>query len=341
MIELKRKERLCVPPSISVQPRKNSHRIHFSKEILSEIRKLQEKNNWYNIFSLAYDWGLIALSIVMVKLFPSIWLYLLSIIIIGSRMRALDNLMHEASHGLLFKNRTLNRWIGSLFAAYPVFTSYSTYSKSHFMHHKYLWDPEKDPDTQRYALIGLDKPQEHPWKFIFAHIIKPIFLLHVPKYIYGTIHVNLFSKEESLLEKWSRLLYWLIIITCSIVFGFWKDLLLFWFVPLLTTFQIFRYWAEMSEHAGLKNDNPLLASRNTFGNLVERFLIHPHHDNYHLVHHLFPYIPHYNLKKAHLILMKDLEYQKAHHCSGYFKSLLPGVYCVIEDICQRFYTEAR
>jgi fatty acid desaturase len=311
-------------------------RVQFPKEIRTRIQKLQERNNWYNFFALAYDWGLIALSIIMYKLFPSVWVYFLSILIIGSRMRAFDNLMHEASHALLFKNRVLNRWIGSLFAAYPVFTSYSTYCKSHFSHHKYLWDTEKDPDTKRYELVGLDKPQEDPWKFLFAHVVKPIFLLHVPKYIYGTICVNLFSKDESLTEKWSRFLYWIVIIGSSILFDFWMDLILFWFVPLLTTFQVLRYWAEMAEHSGLKSTNLLLSSRNTFGNPIERFLIHPHHDNYHLVHHLFPAVPHYNLRKAHLILMELPEYREAHHCSGYFKSLLPGVRSVIEDIGGRF-----
>ncbi|AIC95717.1 hypothetical protein BleG1_3153 [Shouchella lehensis G1] len=66
---------------------------------------------------------------------------------------------------------------------------------------------------------------------------------------------------------------------------------------------------------------------------IQRFLLHPDHDNYHLVHHLFPAVPHYNLKKAHLILMQDNKYKEAHHCTGFFKTFLPGFYSVIEDIC--------
>ncbi|MDQ0217610.1 hypothetical protein ELQ35_06275 [Peribacillus cavernae] len=155
-------------------------------------------------------------------------------------------------------------------------------------------------------------------------------------YIYGTIKVNIFSKEEPWSERIAKVFFWLSIITVSITFDFWQELILFWFVPLLTTFQIIRYWAEMAEHSGLKNENELYASRNTFGNPVEKFFLHPHHDNYHLVHHLFPAIPHYNLKKAHLVLMEDPAYKGAHHCTGFFKSFLPGFYSVVEDICGRY-----
>ncbi len=49
------------------------------------------------------------------------------------------------------------------------------------------------------------------------------------------------------------------------MFNFWLYVILYWFIPLLTTFQIIRYWAEMAEHSGLNNDSELTASRNTFG----------------------------------------------------------------------------
>ncbi|MFI3560404.1 fatty acid desaturase, partial [Staphylococcus pseudintermedius] len=107
----------------------------------------------------------------------------------------------------------------------------------------------------------------------------------------------------------------------------------YWIVPTLTTFQIIRYWAEMAEHSGLNNGSELTASRNTFGMPWTIFIFHPHHDNYHLVHHLFPAIPHYNLRKAHEILMRDDSYRNAHHCTGFFKTTLPGFYSVVKDIC--------
>ncbi|MBJ6365082.1 fatty acid desaturase family protein [Staphylococcus hominis] len=254
----------------------------FSKEIKKELKPLMKKDNYHNIFALLFDWLVIFGSAYLSITTGNIFVYLLSIILIGSRMRA---------------------------------------------------DEENDPDTKRYRIVGLDKPQENINKFIKDHIIKVLLLFHVPKYILGTVSANLYSKDIPKSELWTRNILWLVLISTSIVFNFWFYLIIFWFVPLLTTFQIIRYWAEMAEHSGLNNDTELTASRNTFGMPWTIFLFHPHHDNYHLVHHLFPAIPHYNLKKAHSILMQDKKYREAHHCTGFFKTTLPGFYSVVKDIC--------
>ncbi|MFO3688929.1 fatty acid desaturase [Staphylococcus felis] len=305
----------------------------FSSEIRKELKPLMKKNNYSNVIALFVDWFIIIFSTYLAILTENVFIYILSVILIGSRMRAFDNLMHEASHRLLFTNKHLNKWIACFFVAFPIFTSYTAYCHSHFKHHRNLWDEENDPDTKRYRLVGLDKPQTNTKLFVKNHIIKVLLLFHVPKYIVGTISANLYTKDVPKTEVWARHIFWLTIIIVSIIFKFWLYVLLFWFVPLLTTFQIIRYWAEMAEHSGLNNDSELTASRNTFGMPWTIFLFHPHHDNYHLVHHLFPAIPHYNLRKAHEILMKDDNYRNAHHCTGFFKTTLPGFYSVVKDIC--------
>lgn len=40
-------------------------------------------------------------------------------------------------------------------------------------------------------------------------------------------------------------------------------------------------------------------------------MMNPHHVAYHLEHHLFPAVPHYNLPKLHLALAADPRYEKA------------------------------
>ena len=52
----------------------------------------------------------------------------------------------------------------------------------------------------------------------------------------------------------------------------------------------------------------LEASRNRFSHWLEHFFMFMRSENYHLVHHLFPAIPFWNLSKAHPILMNNPEY---------------------------------
>ncbi|GEP85578.1 fatty acid desaturase family protein [Staphylococcus piscifermentans] len=74
----------------------------FSREIKGELKPLMKKDNYHNIFALTLDWLVIFGSAYLSIYTESIFIYLLSIILIGSRMRAFDNLMHEACHHSLF-----------------------------------------------------------------------------------------------------------------------------------------------------------------------------------------------------------------------------------------------
>lgn len=58
-----------------------------------------KKDNYHNIIYLILDWLVILGSVYLSIYTGSIFIYILSIILIGSRMRAFDNLMHEACLG--------------------------------------------------------------------------------------------------------------------------------------------------------------------------------------------------------------------------------------------------
>ncbi|MGF9820110.1 fatty acid desaturase family protein [Brevibacillus agri] len=308
--------------------------IKFSNEIMNQIRALQKKNNWYNFFSIGLDWLLIAGSIFMSQLWPNAIAYFAAIILIGGRMRGLDNLMHEASHGMLFKNRWMNKWVTSVFIAWPVFTDYTTYCKSHYLHHKYLWT-DKDPDTSYLKSIGLDKLEISKRMFIFKYVLGALWIKHLPQNFCEFVQKLFLKKDQTNAEYFMKLGFWSIVLASSINWDFWLYLILYWLIPLITIFPIIRFWSDLSDHSGLETSHPLYSSRNSYGNIFERLILYPHHDTYHIVHHLFPYIPHYHLKKAHLILLKDPQYAKANHCSGFFKMNFPGFHSVIDDIIQK------
>jgi len=74
----------------------------------------------------------------------------------------------------------------------------------------------------------------------------------------------------------------------------------------------------IADHRVLSNDHELTSTRTIVPTLFEKLFISPCNFGYHLVHHMYPYIPYQNLAKLHAILMESEEYrEKARVCNGY------------------------
>ncbi len=103
----------------------------------NSLQGLQEQDWKRSTLALLADWTLIAAALILVHLSPIIFI-LPALIIIGSRQRALSNLVHDASHGNLFSSEKVNDSIADLLAAFPTFDTVEAYRKSHLGHHRYL-----------------------------------------------------------------------------------------------------------------------------------------------------------------------------------------------------------
>ena len=58
--------------------------------------------------------------------------------------------------------------------------------------------------------------------------------------------------------------------------------------------------ARFCEHGAVTDfGSPLTAARTNHAPWWARWLLFPHHVNYHVEHHLYPAIPHYNLPACH------------------------------------------
>jgi fatty acid desaturase len=300
------------------------------RDLRIELAALRAKDNWRNIFFLAGDWLLIAASIaaaLAAHMHPAV--YVLSVVIIGSRQRALMNLVHQASHRKLFRTRGLNDSLGKLFAAFPLLTSLSAYVCNHCRHHGFLWDSERDPKLLRYRQLGLVDPFGGGRRaFVRRHLLRPLLLWHAP----SNVLASLSWRGEPRSETLQRVAFWAMLLPSLVLFGVGTEFLVFWLVPFGTSFQVIRYWAEMAEHAGLRSSDPFQATRNWRCGMLGRFLLAPHSDWYHLTHHLLPAIPHYRLADAHRLLVQVPEYATGHHCDGFFWSRRSERPSVLEDI---------
>ena len=121
----------------------------------------------------------------------------------------------------------------------------------------------------------------------------------------------------------ARLFFFAALLVSSIVLGFWKLIVLYWIVPLVTVFLAIRYIRNVAEHYAVEHENVLNESRTVVASLWELWLIAPWGLNYHLEHHLFPSVPCFRLAELHRLLMTREPYPKiAHVTYGYFSGLL-------------------
>ena len=79
--------------------------------------------------------------------------------------------------------------------------------------------------------------------------------------------------------------------------------LLLWLLPLLTVVQAILRVRAILEHGAVRDtSSPFTAARTNLAGPLARLFLFPHHVNYHIEHHLFPAVPHYNLPRLHRML---------------------------------------
>ena len=100
--------------------------------------------------------------------------------------------------------------------------------------------------------------------------------------------------------------------------GSWPIFFLFWVIPLLTFYAFFMQLREIAHHSNAPGQGEFTHSRNFHCNPILNWAVFPYGQDYHLTHHVFGLMPHYNLAKAHEILMRYPPYrEQAISCYGY------------------------
>ena len=311
----------------------------FDRELVKELRELNKLDNYHGILLTAYDWLLIFASVLLseyfldlssvVRLLLTCPIYVVAIVIISSRINALYEIFHASAHYSLANNVYLNYVLGTLFAGWAIFDSWTGYHKSHVvLHHNNLGELENDPDYQGMVDAGLYRKgikSKDITKFLWT-IPSPIRSFEYMKYLLKNKILPIYETNS---ERMLRILYW-----SSITFLFWKYesvnlLIIYWVIPYFTIAAWIADLLEFTEHYPLLKiyDEDIKMSWNRKLNILESFFLGNHNEDFHLVHHLWPRIPNWNLAKAHEIMMKDKEYNKFHN-------LPRGLFYLIEKIKQ-------
>lgn len=333
----------CAACRLCSQPVKKRHR--FDRDIHAQLKPLYQLDNVHSVLAWLYDVSVILGTIIIVvlshQLNPvlSYMLYPLAVLVIGARQRAFATLLHESSHKTLARNRTLNYLLGTLGSGFWIFQAWMPYRSSHVgKHHRYLGDPEADPDIRFYISQGLLEridDQHYLRRQILRTLIgfrtvaymRYLLLYRIfPQYLFESLDdvpEQLIVKKRlerrlSALEYLGFVGFWVVIGLLLTWSSLWGVFLLLWIVPYLTSFQVIGWFIEVCEHYPLttSSDYDIYMTRNRFGNRIENFFTGLHGERWHLLHHLLPGMPFWNLPAAHRILMADPTYREVNQRSG-------------------------
>lgn len=282
--------------------------IQYNNSLISvaEIRELSVLKPWKSILVILLEWLLIVACIVLHKLFPFIFVYVLVWFIISTRLYAMYSLIHEAIHYSITRNKMLNDTIAQLFLGFPLLISLQAMRKTHLAHHKYL-QTENDPEMKHLEYTEFQFPKTNRQlvqlllldvsgiNFVYYKLVKLLNLI---------IHFN-----KSRLTDVSDILIFTGVIGNAFYFNFAADLFLYWLIPYATFYQVLNRIRLSTEHFNIDKNNSF-KTRSVIPSFLERCIFTPYNLGYHLEHHLYPGIPFYNLPEVHHKLIKHPAYME-------------------------------
>ena len=297
--------------------------------LMPEVRRLSKVSNWRSVANIAWQWVLIFAAGTLAVQTGHWAAWILAILVIGSRQQALGILVHDATHYLLFTNRTVNDIVSDLFAGFPVNISTTLYRSTHYPHHRYTNTPD-DPD---YEYQVTDPDWQWPktrWEAVKV-LLKSMFIINIRSAIKVANRwapgMNLFTPITPAYPLRARILFVTVTITVYAVLIYtgliWKALIL-WMVPALTVVNLTNRMRAMAEHIVVPGTHELNTTRTVIPNLLERLFISPLGINYHIEHHVFPSVPCYNVPKLHKLLMQDPWYRATAHLNRGYLSVRQG-----------------
>ena len=223
--------------------------------------------------------------------------------------------LHEATHGNVSGGNAQLRWVDDLIgsiSSIPLWFSYRSHRLSHMQHHAHTNDPTLDPDHFVGGPFSALIPKYLTLSFL--EIAIPVLSL-VP----GGMRVLPRSLQSLAAEDVPRSALEIayqrrFILTCLAVFlaltlaGYFKAAFLLWYLPAkLGVFVVFAVFAWLPhlphEERGRYRDTRITLFRG--GTLLLRG------QNHHLLHHMFPRVPHYGLPALFADLRPILEAQGA------------------------------
>ena len=283
-----------------------------------EIKALYRNHPGRILFAAVFTWGLILVSFWLWAKTSHVAALGVAFFVIATRQHALNNLVHEASHYNISRNKMLNDLISDILFAAPHLISTQGYKDKHLLHHAHLGNHRLDGEIKtRYLIRG-----RHFLRYTLASLT-------------GLLALDVVRSYQPVMtsSQGSRVRYVLLVcLTNGALFGycFWLGIpfayFYLWVLPLFTLtvyLAMLRVVAEHQpeEYAELEAEDyemdikpPL--TRTIPAGPIERFIFAPINFCYHNEHHYFPAVPFTQLPKLHRLLKERGYYQAHPECLG-------------------------
>lgn len=272
---------------------------------------------WRPVRDAAIDWALIVFAVATVVVLGW-WMAPLSILLISNRQRSLSNILHDAGHRNVHRNRFVNDTFAQVFLAPLVFADLSAYRDAHFRHHLQLGDPNGDPDYLRPVRTG-----SASW--VRSYLSQALSF----ERWWGSLVGHLASSSVSRAGR-LYIVFWWTVLCSSVALCSMEVLLTFvalWFVARVTAYHFITMFREMCDHYGLAQGGVLSFTRDIVSCSIWYGLVHPRNNGYHLTHHLLPAIPYYYLPSAQYMFSEMPTYRThGRVCDSYVFGASPVVH---------------
>ncbi len=221
------------------------------------------------------------------------WLVIPLALVASHLMHGMLIAFHEASHGLLRKNRRINEIDGILLGVLS-FMSFSLYRAAHQLHHAQL---ATERDEELWPFTHTDIPR---WQRILAAALELCFGIFFTPFLFMRIFFrsgspirNTKLRRRIWLEIGLMALVWTAILVGNWLTGGWKYFIWTYAVPAVIAGNL-QSWRKYIEHVGLtgctvNGSTRSIVSRGPIGKFISLSLLH---EPFHGVHHWRSGLPH-------------------------------------------------
>jgi len=288
-----------------------------------EIRALGERSDLHGFAAVSFTWGVIVAMLALLAwaatqpLPVAVPVFLAAFVVLGGRHLALAILMHEASHGTLFRTKWLNDVFADWVCARPIWNDVHKYRAHHLIHHS---KTGTDEDADASLVAGLpcsraslarkflrDISGYTGLKFLFGRVLMDAEVIN------WTVATDI-RRLERPGWRWPDYLRafarnsWRAGVAQAVLFALASAAGHAWLYGMfvlsyLTPFPLILRIRSLAEHACTERTGDMFRNtRSTRAGWFARMTVAPHHVNFHIEHHVMASVPFYRLPRMHRLL---------------------------------------